>query len=338
MIILLGPDNSGKTTLAQQLALQSIGTQRPMTSWKAVASTGYKDYMEFLRGPKCDPLKIETWKPGLALQMEGAVICDRFFYCELPYARIYRQSQQIQWSLKQWHNMHLSTIAFNPTFILATEKSSSYEDEVPEEMFDPILREYWHWLGVHGITPFTYNWREEPPDGVSWAEHFLEIDGIKSEEVEWWTKGPTSLLGVGNTLNPRVLILAQDLGPSNVHRVPFEQGPSGYYLSELLDGVGAPLESFYITNFIKTKDGEKNRELLAYELDCLRPSYAILLGQAAKGAVTTIGEYVSHSDIHETVHPGYIVNHSASKQEMETRKAKFWEKWEEVWKKILSSE
>ncbi|HET7712998.1 MAG TPA: hypothetical protein VFK94_00105, partial [Patescibacteria group bacterium] len=77
MIILLGPDNSGKSTLAQYLTVRSLGTERPMIPFKAVAATGYKEYIELLRGPKSDPSNLQTYVPGLAFKMGGAVVCDR---------------------------------------------------------------------------------------------------------------------------------------------------------------------------------------------------------------------------------------------------------------------
>ena len=334
MIILLGPDNSGKSTLAQNLVIRSLGTDRPLTSFKAGAATGYKEYIELLRGPKSNPVDLQTYRPGLAISMEGAVVCDRMFYCEIPYSRVLRRQERIQWSLKQWHNMHLSALSFNPVVVLATRRSSRYEDSVPEALFEPILEEYRKTLKVHDIQYLEYDFQHEDSNEESdFPGMLLDREKTANDSIKWWLESP-ELYGVGNTVDPTVLIMAQDLGPSNVHRIPFEQGPSGYYLSELLDSVGAPLNSFYLTNWIKDPDPSRNASLFRKELTSLRPTHVILLGKSAEASLSILDDYVAHSNVHSIVHPGWVVNHAGTIPEMKRRKEKFWEEWVRAWDKI----
>lgn len=333
MIILLGPDNSGKSTLVRQLELYTRGTAEELVPWKALAATGYKEYIEFLRGPKGKPMDIKSHVPGLALARSGRVIADRFFYCELPYARLLRKEERTKFTLKQWHNMHLSTISFNPVVVLATRKADEYEDHVPEELFDPILREYKHWLGVHGISYVRYDFKT---DAEGAAQGLTQLHMLNRERVRWWTEmAQVGYAGVGNTVNPKVVIMAQDLGPMNVHRIPFEQGPSGYYISDLLDEAEVPLSSFYLTNWKKTPDMAKNVELLRRELENTRPEYVILLGRMATEAIPTI-EKAGIDHVIQLKHPGWVVNHSYDLKELAYKKQKYSEEWAGIWKTILS--
>lgn len=294
--------------------------------------TNYKDYITFLRGPKSDALDLKTWKPGPLLQSGGKYVADRFFYCEIPYAKIFRKEERTQFSLKQWHNMHFSTMSFNPLIILSTRKSSTYQDAVPEDLFEPILKEYRELLDDHYPLNY-YNYDFETDSTAAYLEMMLQVEEIKRARSAWWLENP-SLYGAGNTVSPTVFIMAQDLGPSNVHRLPFEQGPSGYYLSEVLDG--KPLDTIYLTNWIKDhNDMGRNVDLLRSELEHLRPTHVILLGREAEASVPILDAYVAHTNVHSVVHPGWVVNHGGSIPEVKRRKLKFEERWNEIWTKIL---
>ncbi len=335
MIILLGPDNSGKSTLAQHLVVRSVGTPNAHTSFKSVALTGYKEYIEFLRGPKTNVADLSSYKPGLALAMDGQVVCDRFFYCEVPYAKLFRKLQRTQFTLKQWHNMHLSTIAFNPVVVLATRRSDIAKDDiVPEELFYPILEEYKTMLAFHRIKYYTYDYEEGPG-----AQAILQQAKINSARAAWWIDMARSgVAGIGNTVDPKVLIMAQDLGPSNIHRIAFEQGPSGYYLSDLIDEAEIPLNSFYLTNWLKTTDKDRNVDLLNKEMEgfTVPPSHVVLLGREAEATIPLLANYMPKEFIHTVRHPGWVVNHAGTIKELNYRKEKYLMGWLELWKTILS--
>lgn len=334
MLILLGPDNSGKTTLTKQIEQRSKGTKNEAVAWKALAATGYKDYIEFLRGPKSKPVDLSTHTPGLALSRNGKVVADRFFYCELPYSRLLRTEERTKFTLKQWHNMHLSTMAFNPTVVLTTRKAEEYQDYVPEILFEPILKEYRHWLRFHDINWTEYDFVAEDVEQV--ADGLLQMDMFARARNQWWLDmAKKGLAGVGNTASPKVVIMAQDLGPMNVHRIAFEQGPSGYYLSDLIDEAEVPLSSFYLTNWLKVADRNANIAMLRTELENTTPKYVILLGRQAADAIPTI-ERAGVDHIIQLKHPGWVINHSYDLKELAYRKEKYSEEWGNVWKTILS--
>ena len=78
MIILLGPDNTGKTTLAQQLVDASPAGPTGIDSIHCNTKTEFDDYYSWLAAP-------------ISLSL---TVFDRWFFCDIPYAKVVRGEAQ----------------------------------------------------------------------------------------------------------------------------------------------------------------------------------------------------------------------------------------------------
>lgn len=334
MIIILGPDGSGKTTLTNRLSEQGL---MPL---HAVKETDYDDYMRLLSGEKSRPIPLNQFpfQPGALLTAGTHFVLDRWFYCEFPYSKILRQEPEMKWSLKQVHNMHLATMAHNPVVLLTTRKAQPYpaDEHVPEGMFTPILNGYRQWLDFFDITYIEWDYLYPPMTIDKLVAHSLD----RQSNVIWWRNmAKRGIAGYGNTIWPTTLVLAEILGGYNLYHFPFEQGPSGYYLSELLDEASIPLSSFYITNWKKTTDPAENEALLRKELFKTGVQNVIFLGRESEKALpVVISSGIEKSSTFTLPHPGWVVNHSPTPKEEKFRKVKYSKTWRETWQKALPQE
>ena len=86
---------------------------------------------------------------------------------------------------------------------------------------------------------------------------------------------------------PRILLVAQQLGPGNIHNIPFEAGPTGVMLTDMLLNTNTPLGEIAITNFVKAprrstrRPNKEDLELFQLELEKLHPSKVIFMGSVA---------------------------------------------------------
>ncbi|GAI06502.1 unnamed protein product [marine sediment metagenome] len=134
MIIVLGPDSTGKTTLAQKLGLPYYHFTKDST---------YEDYL----------------KPLCALEMTDAVL-DRHIICEYPYYQIMKR--KFGFTQKQWHNIILLTLIQNPLFVLCTHKPEQHKYEkdqyMPYDQWDRCLALYKLFLSTHRIRYVEYDY------------------------------------------------------------------------------------------------------------------------------------------------------------------------------------
>jgi len=92
---------------------------------------------------------------------------------------------------------------------------------------------------------------------------------------------------VGSPL-PKILLVAERIGPNNTHNIPFETGPTGLMLSDLLRKAGTPLGKFAVTNLVKSwrrdprEPNDEDMRLLGIELDHLKPEKVVFMGSVAK--------------------------------------------------------
>lgn len=270
IIIIVGPDSTGKTTLANKLSHLS-GYPVYHFSWK----DGYLNYLE--------PLANFTFYRA---------ILDRFFFDEYPYSKAL--GRKFQFNLKQWHNLILLTLAQNPVIITCKErKGEGYNDPVlPEEKWQDCLNFYYELFRILEI-PF---YSEMDPTDI------LKLEKEKAEESSWWAKMWLRGYGGIGSLRPSVLLIAEVLSPLNTHLLPFEAGPSGYFLSECLDGL--PLGRVFITNWVKTRHQSVDEMLMEEELGKLNPRGAVLLGAIAKNAIPLLKKReIPYTSL---PHPSYI--------------------------------
>lgn len=87
---------------------------------------------------------------------------------------------------------------------------------------------------------------------------------------------------------PKVLLVAERLGPNNMNNLPFETGPTGKMLSDMLAETGTPLNKFAVTNLVKSyrrdprMPNKEDFDLLRTELENLQPEKVVFMGSIAK--------------------------------------------------------
>jgi len=266
VIILLGGEGSGKTTLADKLA--SVGYAK----YHFTKDSQYKDYLE----------------PLSKLDFMHAVM-DRFIYCEYPYHIC--MNRPFKYSLKEFHNVILLSLAYNPLIILMTHipKAEEYATDqyLPYNKLQQCIQLYKIFLKGNNIPFVEIDYGLNVPD-IDWI---IKEERKLCSEIDWWI--PMWKLGYGmvGSHHPKVVLVAERLGNYNVNEIPFQEGPTAYMLSDVLDMSSTPLGSIAITNLIKAKRGsvravnDSDLKFLELELIHLKPERVICMGSVAKGAI-----------------------------------------------------
>lgn len=141
MIILLGPDNTGKTTLAKQL----VQASKEFSSYHCSTKTEFYDYWDFL----AHSLSLNT------------TIFDRWFFCDLPYAKVVRQEERSKFTYQQIHLLNTLTRQYKPLILLCTKQAKNFdarEQLATKEQHNELLFEYKRVLGVLQHPYIMYNW------------------------------------------------------------------------------------------------------------------------------------------------------------------------------------
>ncbi len=266
MIILLGPDGSGKTTLARKL--ESHG----LKYFHYTKDTGYMTYIR-------DMCSL-SWLDG---------VLDRHMICEYPYHIC--MDRPIKFSAKQWHNILLTTLIQNPVIVLCTHKPNKqdYDEDqyLPYDKWDDCMRLYFKFIISENIPIITYDYAREQTDIIS---YLLQCNRLQVHDIAWWRPMWDEGIGCIGSVHPKVLLVAERIGPNNMNNIPFETGPTGQMLTDLLRRTHTPLNSFAVTNFIKgplrstREPNDRDFKLLGIELDNLRPQHVVFMGQIAKKA------------------------------------------------------
>ncbi len=262
MIIILGPDNSGKTTLARKLNIPYYHFDQHST------------YIDYLR-------------PMVDFKLFNAVL-DRHAICEYPYAKV--MNRKFKFSMKEWHNLILLTLIQNPLIILSTHRPSptSYprEQYLPYEKWDDCLNLYREFLNTNHITYVEYDFFELSP-----IKTLLTLEAKFRKDAGWWTPMWHKGYGCIGSTNPQVLLVAERIGPNNTNDLPFETGPTGYMLTDMLAKTGTPLGKFAVTNMVKSyrrdprQPNQDDLDLLKIELEHLKPEKVVFMGAVAKEGI-----------------------------------------------------
>jgi len=251
--------------------------------------SGYEDYI--------DPLS--------KLHLFDAVL-DRHALCEYPYSKC--MNRDFKFTMKQWHNILLLTLIQNPVIVLCTHKPLSHEYKkdqyLPYDKWDECLRLYKEFLTTHHIphTEYDYGLGANP-------KAFIGLEKRFRESISWWKPMWEAGCGAIGSTNPKVLLVAERLGPNNMNNIPFETGPTGYMLTDMLYETGTPLGKVTLTNIVKSfrKDprppNEEDLDLLHMEIKYLKPEKVVFMGTPAKQGIKVANEMgVKYAKM---VHLGY---------------------------------
>lgn len=259
MIILIGPDGSGKSTLAHRLQLPC---------YHFTQHSKYGDYLV----------------PLARLELMNAVL-DRHAICEYSYSIVMKR--QFGFTIKEWHNLLLLTLAQNPLIVLCTNKPKEADypadQYMPYALWDRCLELYKYFLDTNHIRYIEYDYT----NGLS-ISRMLEIDLQNRRNMEWWVPMWQSGWGFAGSTYPEFLLVGERQGPNNPNNIPFQSGPTGFMLSRVLFNTGTPLGALAITNMVKShrrdtrKVNDRDLELLHEEILNLKPKKVIFMGSPAK--------------------------------------------------------
>ena len=294
MIILEGPDNTGKTTLARQLR-----DEHGYSLFKQDQHSTYEETIDVLAGD-----------PALAL---SKVVFDRMTcFSEQVYAPVVRTDNG-RFDRKQMHNMLLQLMSLRPILVHCYNVANDFDSrpQYPSSVqngriamaYEQLVENTWMRL----FPTLQYNW--ETPFNVS---SLVQRD---SGPPEWWAQMfRQRVAGVGFLSSPKYLILAESIGPRNTHQIPFEAGPSGVFMSELLHESGTNIADVFLTNYVKGTNSERENQLaLRTELEQIKPNGVIILGSIAKRAIPIIN--ATKLPWTHIVHPSYWLRSGKPKAE-----------------------
>lgn len=311
MIILIGPDGTGKTTLAKELE------GRGLEYYHFIKDSNYKDYI----GPLCK------------LEMTNAVL-DRHAICEYPYSIC--MNRQFKFNIKEWHNILLLTLVQNPLIILCTHKPLEIKYEasqyLPYDKWDMCLRLYKEFLDSNGIAYMTWDYATEYDStsisGNCTLEHLLLLQENMNASTVWWRRHWQAGYGCIGYPHPKFLLVAERIGPNNMNNLPFETGPTGWMLSNMIQATKTPLGALAVTNMVKSfrrdpRDvNENDLELLQEEITNLKPKKVIFMGSPAKKGIPLAKSLGVETDT--IVHLGAL-NHKGVKD-----MSGYWNEWRKL--------
>lgn len=285
MIIVCGPDNSGKTTLVDGICktfplLKRFKSPGP--------SASYDWWMEMLTQ---DP---ET----LALS-----IFDRFLFSEYVYGPLCRD--QIRLTDHQREVVESQLLTAEPLIVLC--------ELIPQKpLFDERPQEF-GWdvqLMANKIYPdiFEDHWRVWGYDANLGHDYTHAIDRVVEPYLkmmsEWYQRRTILDHGRGNITDPTWMFVGQQLANHNKWRVPFERSRSAQVLHHAIRMLKIPFEEIWFTNAYKSDEGLTTRNIadLRLELEYLKPTFVVAVGSKAAGLLNVLGrEFV------QVTHPAYYL-------------------------------
>lgn len=291
MIIVIGPDGSGKSSLMRDLRMPYIHYNQHTT------------YEEFLE--------------PLVNQNAWDIVFDRNCFCEKIYHEL--MNRKFKFTPKQWHNLCYLTLAYNPLVVLCTyhQPKELYKDDqyLPYEKLERCLELYREFLTREKIPYIEYDYSEYYSDYLNQKDYeeyevFINIlkhkDWLNMKEADWWSLyRHNGNYAIGNLTSPELLIVAERIGPDNTNMIPFETGPTGAIMSDMVRALNIPFNDLAITNYVKTirkKDGATHEEYtrnpdtfdegyFKTELTYIKPKRVLLMGGIAKKGKKIVKEH-----------------------------------------------
>lgn len=268
MIILEGPDATGKTTLA-----------------KLLSTHGYLHYDQHTQ-----------YKDFLADLVSGkhyTSVLDRSAFSEIPYSIVMNRKNKL--TLKEMHNLFLLYLAYDPVIVLFTHKADhaayTKDQYLPYKNWDSCLAEYRKFFSEQQIPFVEYDYLKNTPGKL------LLIEEWRNHSSSWWLPMWKEGFGFIGSHSPDVLLVAERMGPSNLNNLPFQEGPTGYMLSDVLSRTNTPLGTFAVTNMVKSHRGDIrgvnycDLSLLEIEIKNLMPKKVILMGRVARAAIPVLKQF-----------------------------------------------
>jgi len=233
---------------------------------------------------------------------------DRFIFSEEPYVKV-TPGRERQFTDKQWHNIILLALAMNPVIILCTHKPIrelyNKDQYLPFDKWDMCLAYYRMFFKNNNIPFIEYDYSQQLNPAV-----FETIESKYRAKPRWWVPMWQEGIGMIGSQTPKFLIVAQEIGPNNVNNLPFETGPTGYMMSDMLSKVKMPLGDIAITNMAKVLRGTRrpvntrDMELFEKELVNLKPKKVIFMGRLSKAGIPIAKSL--HIDYGEMPHLGWF--------------------------------
>lgn len=162
MIILVGPDNTGKSTLAKQL----VESDSVATSIHCTQHTGFSEYYSWLSNPT----------------LLNLTVFDRWFFCDIPYAKVVREEEKSKYSYQEIHILNTLTKMYKPLIILCTNQTTNFNDREQLstiDQHDALLLEYKRMLTVLQQPYTVFDW-ENPQ-----LSTFEMCDRHLNEKASW---------------------------------------------------------------------------------------------------------------------------------------------------------
>jgi len=288
MIIVEGPDSSGKTTLAKELASQ-FG-------------------LNYLKspGPKTD---YDWWMSVLTLPTDqlAKLICDRFLFSEFVYGPIVRG--KIKLSPLEIDLVISMLVTAEPLVVhCELHYNREYFDCRPQLLdWDTNLRAaaaYTHVL--RGWNHKVYKWND-------WNSHAATCKAVDSycnqSVVDWQARRKELSYGRGQLCSPQLMIVGESFSTNNQWKVPFERSRSAQMLHEGLRKAGFTMWDVWFTNVLKTGKGLTSADMttLKREIELLNPTEILSLGNHASGWVLLTNPPMP---VRKLIHPGWWVRRS----------------------------
>lgn len=263
LVILEGPDNAGKTTLATELAEVNGGEYIHFTE-----KTPYEEFLEVVANP---------------FNLNRKIFLDRCWLSEWVYGPVLRGKNRF--TLKQRHNLLMFTYPHRPLMIYCHKpKLEDFNDRLVKlEQMKEICAGYDKLMSsLEGQMPILrYEIGDKTPD--------LHKIGLKESlgPPEWWVDQFTNGYAGGGNLNADLMLIAEVLGPYNYNKIPFEAGPSGRFLSQVFSKTDTKVGDVYLTNLMKTNEMETNFKKFEQEIISVNPKGIIFFGRVAQQAIPT---------------------------------------------------
>ena len=278
-VIVTGPDGTGKTDLVPHLA-KKFGAD----SVKFNRGSSYSDYLSRLAAK--GPIN-EVW--------------DRTFHDEYVYQPVKRPDQSQIFGPKEWDNLTLLAYARCPILVFCSHIIREEDDYVTPEENRKILQGYYELVDLLRGTMPVVEYRAGVDDLDTVVEQVASEAAAGSPD--WWTDMWSSGYGGIGSVRPKIVLLAEVLGPYNHNKLPFEAGPSGHFLSEILYKAQVRLSDIFITNTVKTGDVDTDLHLLELEIEGLKPELGVvLLGSVARDTAGPVLDKLDVPNVH-LIHP-----------------------------------